>query len=246
MALIGVAEAAKRLGVSVSRVHQRIVDGSLPATRIGAQWVIDEAVLPAVAESTPGRPLSRRSAWALVAVSQGDGDAVARLAPTEIARARTRLGRLLALASAADTEPEARAESVAKLLRAWMRARSHRRPFRASPRDLSDLRRDPRVALGGASHPSSGIAAGDLVEGYVSFDHLPAVVEDYLLSPARTPGEAPNVVLHVTEPGQPVAVGPLLVAADLAEHRGPREQARSVELLRELAYKHPDLVETAR
>ncbi len=40
---MSVAQSAERLGVSVSRIHQRIADGSLVAERIGAQWVIDES-----------------------------------------------------------------------------------------------------------------------------------------------------------------------------------------------------------
>ena len=54
---ISVAEAARRLGVGVPRIHQRIADGSLRAERIGSQWVIDEALLPSVLEpSRAGRP----------------------------------------------------------------------------------------------------------------------------------------------------------------------------------------------
>lgn len=52
MAKVSVAEAAKRLGVGVPRIHQRIVDGSLRAERIGSQWAIDELSLLRVSERT--------------------------------------------------------------------------------------------------------------------------------------------------------------------------------------------------
>ncbi|MGK2875717.1 MAG: hypothetical protein ACSLEW_08755 [Nocardioides sp.] len=45
-----------------------------------------------------------------------------------------------------------------------------------------------------------------------------------------------NVVLHVVSDGQyPYSDSRLRLAADLAEHRGPREEARAAELLHELA-----------
>jgi hypothetical protein len=34
----------------------------------------------------------------------------------------------------------------------------------------------------------------------------------------------------------------LLLAADLAEHRRPREEARAAELLREIAIQHPEII----
>lgn len=49
MARVSVAEAARRLGVGVPRIHQRIADGSLRAERLGSQWVVDELSLLQVA-----------------------------------------------------------------------------------------------------------------------------------------------------------------------------------------------------
>ena len=195
MGEISVAEAAKRLGVGVPRIHQRIADGSLRAARVGSQWVVDEASLPAASEShLPGRPLSHRSAWALVALSQDDQGALDALAPAERSRARDRLRHLLAQSPGAAGPTEADVRAVASLLRSWFRNRAERRLYRASPRDLPDLRDDHRLALSGLSDSRSGIASGDLVEGYIDADDVEAVVTDYLLSPVAA--EA-NVVLHV-------------------------------------------------
>jgi excisionase family DNA binding protein len=236
MGQVSVSEAARRLGVGVSRVHQRIADGSLPAVRVGSQWILDEAALPAAAESSkPGRPLSRRSAWALVAVSQ-DRAAPEPLAPAERTRARKRLSCLLASSSVGEPS-EAEVHMVALLLRSWLRNRAERHLYRASPRDLPDLRADNRVVLSGLSHPGSGIASGDVVEGYVSADDVGAVMDDYLLSTVPV-GKDANVVLHVVSViSFDVAgdIAPLLLAADLAEHRGPREELRAVEIVRAVA-----------
>ena len=231
---ISVAEAARRLGVGVPRVHQRIADGSLPATRVGSQWVIDEASLAPAAEShAPGRPLSHRSAWALLALSQSDQDALDALAPAERSRARERLQRLLAQSPPGARPSEVEAQAAAALLRSWFRNRAERRLYRASPRDLPDMRDDHRLTLTGLSHPRSGIAAGDLVEGYLAAEYVDDVVADHLLSTPAADRDA-NVVLHVAA-AAPGPMAPLLLAADLAEHRRPREEARAAELLREIA-----------
>jgi excisionase family DNA binding protein len=235
VAQISVAEAAHRLGVTVPRVYGRISDGSLRATRIGSHWVIEESDLRAAAESRlPGRPLSERSAWALIALSQADHQALSLLAPAERTRARERLVHLLAPA-----EPsEERVQETATLLRSWFRNRAGRVGYRAAPRDLPALRADARLTPSGLSHPQSGLASGDLAEGYVNAADIDAIIDDHLLSPAPSDKEA-NVILHTTTHAVR-EVSPLLLAADLADHRRPREEARAAELLRIIADKRED------
>jgi excisionase family DNA binding protein len=245
---ISVAEAAQRLGVGVPRVHQRIADGSLPAVRVGSQWVVDEASLLLVAESkVAGRPLSRRSAWALLAVSMADQRALGTLASVERSRARNRLRHLLSQLPPDRAPSEAQVGSAASLLRSLLRNRAERRLYRASPRDLAGLRDDDRVVLSGLSHPRSGIASGNFVEGYIAAHDIEAVVHDYLLSPAIVDRDA-NVVLHATSADIPrtADMAPLLLAGDLAEHRRPREEARAAELLREIVQECPGLVADSR
>jgi excisionase family DNA binding protein len=219
---ISVAQAARRLGVSVSRIHQRIADGSLGAVRVGSQWVIDEAsLLPLEEAKSPGRPLSLRSIWGLLALSLSEEDVLAAFAPVELSRNRDRLRRLL-------TEPD-----PAPLLRLWFRNRADRRRYRASPRDLPGLRTDTCLTPAGLSHPDSHMQANDLVEAYVPLARVDAVVDDHLLSPATTDRDT-NVILHVAASTFDDLSGPLLLAADLADHRRPREEARAAELLREI------------
>lgn len=237
MAGVSVAEAAEVLGVNVPRIHQRIADGSLRAERIGSRWVVDERSLLEVAERrVAGRPLSSRSAWAVIAASEGDEASLMQLAPAERSRSRQRLRRLL---SAAAVRPanEGDAREIAVSLRAMLRNRAERRLFRVAPADLEDLRADEgwAVVIGSGA---SGIASGD-VEGYLVESSLERLVKDFLLVPAV---DEANVVVHVIPGGQePYPLSKLRLAADLAEHRGPREEARAAELLHELAHQREDV-----
>jgi excisionase family DNA binding protein len=246
---VSVAEAAQRLGVGVSRIHQRIADGSLLAERIGSQWAVDEASLASAAERrTPGRSLSERSIWALVAISRLDQQNINELASSERSRARQRLRRVLAACGSGPTPSEAQVRTVATLLRTMLTNRADHRTYRASPRDLPDLRDDRRVALSGLSHPRSGIASATLVEGYVAARDIDTMVEDYLLSPGA-PGRDTNVTLRVVTERNHHALRDdlplLLMAADLADHRLPREETRAVELLHEIIRRHPELTTPA-
>lgn len=234
MASLSVAEAARRLGVSVPRIHQRIADGSLRAERIGSQWVVDELSVLHVGEDVAvGRPLSARSAWALIDLADGDHNGLAGLAPAERARAKRRLEELLGLV---DRPPcsERDVRRIAVVLRTWFQNRASRELRRAAAADLPALREDRRwVSLGGPSAPMSRIGAGDLVEGYVVENDVESLADAFLL--VRAERDA-NVIVHVLPEGR--AAYPdsrLQLAADLAEHRGPREEARAVELLSELA-----------
>jgi excisionase family DNA binding protein len=116
-------------------------------------------------------------------------------------------------------------------LLAWLSNRSSRRLFVAAPSDLNALRDDPRLVPSGLSDPRSGMDDLRLLEGYVKADDVDAIASDYWL---ELPGidDRPNVVLHVS-PVRPPAIGPMLLAADLAEHGGPRELVRAHELLDE-------------
>lgn len=225
------AEAAERLGVSVARIHQRIADGSLDAHRLGSQWAVEELSLLRVAERhQPGRSLSPRSAWAIIATAEQDHTALAALAPIERARAAERLHRLLASA----TEPidtEGHVQTTSATLRRLFRHRAARHTLTAAATDLGPLRRDGRwQALVDAA--DTGIAASD-IDGYITADDVESVIRDYLLTPADADT---NVVVHVLPHGQRAYPSSRLrLAADLAEHRGPREELRALALLREHA-----------
>ncbi|GAA1506047.1 helix-turn-helix domain-containing protein [Nocardioides humi] len=233
MARISVPEAAARLGVVAQRVRQRIQDGSLPAERVGGRWIIDEKDLARVSDyNAPGRPLSERSAWALVAAAEDNAVLLHSLSAPDRSRARARLRKL---AAAHDDSHES-----LRLLSVFMRNRAARRCYLVAQRDLKDLRNDPRIQLSGLSHPESGLASGDVGEGYLSVDDLDDVMQDYLLRDVDR--DRANIFLHVVSPdieeSLPLlghAWNNLLMAADLSEHDGPRERHRAMELLDDLA-----------
>ena len=56
MALIGTAEAARRLGITVERVNRLIRAGRLPALKPARDYLIEEADLELVKDRKPGRP----------------------------------------------------------------------------------------------------------------------------------------------------------------------------------------------
>ncbi|WP_088284297.1 helix-turn-helix domain-containing protein [Kineosporia sp. A_224] len=235
-AQMSVAEAAEMLGVHPQRIHQRIRDGSLPAEKIGHQWVLEMDDLRRIERHAgPGRPLSSKSAWDLLLVA-GEGGASAGLSPSARSRARSRLRLLLSHTSSDDPD-----DVAVHLVRA-LGNRAERRLFAASPRDLPALRDDQRVHLSGVSLPASNMSVAAVAEGYVHPDELDGLVDDYLLSPAAR--SRANVILHVvpfasSSPAlaglDAVAGSPLAIAADLAEHDGIRERN---EALRSLAGLH--------
>lgn len=225
MGAVSVAQAAERLGVSVPRIHQRIADGSLVAERVGSQWVVDERSLGRVRERhKAGRPPSARSAWAVIAASASSRG------PAGPARIRQQLDRLLepAVELAADEEV---VSDLAVSLRSVFRNRAQRRLFRAASADLADLKGDERWAML-VDLGASGIASAD-VEGYLGESDVDGLLKDYLLVDADRDA---NVILHVIPDGQdPYPESELRLAADLAEHRGPREEARAAALLHGIA-----------
>lgn len=229
---MSVAQAATFLGVHPQRVHQRIREGSLPAEKVGNQWIIDTLDLHRIRHrSRPGRPLSPKSAWDMVAVALGD-PAASALSASARSRARSRVRDLIAQASSADLD-----DAVA-LLEHALGNRAERGLFVASVRDLPDVRDDERVHLSGVSRPESNMSAGDVVEGYVAHSDLESLIEAYLLTPA--PRSRANVILHVVPDSaahpalsvlEALAGSALVLAADLAEQDGVREHREAIRLL---------------
>ncbi len=120
---------------------------------------------------------------------------------------------------------------TASELRALLSKRASRKLRRAADADLADLRQDPRWRSL-ISPAASGIAMLD-VDGYLAASDLKSLTEDFLLMPDSRDA---NVVIHVLPEGQKTYPrSRLLLAADLAERRGSREEARAAELLREVA-----------
>lgn len=160
--------------------------------------------------------MSPRNAWALIEIAAGRS--AEWVGPRESYRLRRALDRL-----AADTEPEL-------LLRSWIASRADRQLFSASEADA--LRADSRLVLSGLSDQRSGLAAAGNVEAYVRSEEAASIRSDHLLIGA---GPNANVVLHVSPLAPQGPVPLLLLAADLAEHDGPRELARARQLIADWA-----------
>lgn len=208
-------EAAGRLAVSPRRVRQLLEDGKLRGRRISGRWVIDLADLRR--EAPVARPMSSRNAWGLIDVL--DGRRPAGLESFEVSRLRRKARRLR-------DHPE-----PARLLRAWLSARAQRLELHGSAKAMERLRDDRRVVLSGMSDPRSGLSAARQVEGYVAADDMWSLRRDLLLVDQ---GEV-NVVLHVVDRELPLPVPAALVAADLVQVGGPREDAAARRLIRESA-----------
>jgi len=245
MAKLSVPEAAARLGVSPARVRQRIADGSLVAEKIGGRWLVDLSVSQVGRER--GRPVKADVVWDAINVAEqaahhqnGAGDAFSEALSRAFSQpdessgpsvsSRWRARQRLMEASRAARSGVDESEAVALLL-AWLGNRAARHLYRVAEPDVQPLSSDGRLLLSGVSHPKSGMQDPRIVEGYVGAGDLEGLVADHWLDPIGV-DQRPNVILHVA-PARPREVSALMLAADLAEHGGPREEQRARELVAE-------------
>lgn len=194
-----VAEFAWQEGVSVGRIHQRIQDGSLRASKVGGRWRI-----PGSQGGKPvlSRPLSPANAWALIDLLSGKS-------PQGLDRvARHRLQRYLQrLLSAPDP---------LLLLAGWTRRRAPSQDFYINPaRFEPDVPRSysfRRVRC----RSESPLVANNRFEGYVTRLYL----NGYLRSENAVASDQPNTRIWIADIGgnadSPTPPGLALVY--LAEH----------------------------
>lgn len=222
--VLSIPELAKRLNVNDSRARQLVQSGRIRGQRVGGRWIVDEADAVQYRPGKPaGRPLSERSAWQLMSCFWEASPRRSLLAyfepsPVEKHRLKERINRL-------QDSPD-----LLKLLAAWLANRADKFEFSSSPDDIGELREDKRIHLSGVSHPRSGLLANSEVEAYVRRDELEGVVKDWFLV-EPFPGNRPNVILRAAE-HVPDELPPLVVAADLAERPGVREQQAAREILK--------------
>ncbi len=208
---IGVHEAALRIGVSDRRARAMLAAGQIPARQLAGRWLVEEANLPR--SRALARPMSPRMAWAFIGFLSGE---IPRVAPSELSRLRHKREQLLAAAEAP------------LLLRSWLPRRAERCALSIAPNDLPELCTDFRVLLSGISDARSQLSAAGAAELYVTRRDLEVLRRDYLLSSLGRP----NLIAHVVDRPLPPATPLVLVVADLADHDRPREDQRTVELLR--------------
>ncbi|MEZ5379166.1 MAG: helix-turn-helix domain-containing protein [Acidimicrobiales bacterium] len=216
MSMLSVAEAADELGVSARRVRQMLADGVLDGERVGRAWIIDRERLHRVAGLRPevGRPWSPVSAWAVLALA--DGEQV-DLSPVERSRARKRLGQGLG-------------HLVGRLA-----ARCERRRFYAHPGVLDRLADElVRAGASAAAHCGADLVIGESVEGYVRAGEIDRLVKQFGLDEQAA---RPNVLLRMVEDdawpfeSDQRYAARSVVGVDLLESEEPRSRRAGAELL---------------
>ncbi|MCP3997716.1 MAG: helix-turn-helix domain-containing protein [bacterium] len=179
MNVVGVVEAAEYLEVSPRRVRQMLADELLAGHQVGREWVIERRAIESLRRhrGPAGRPWRASSAWAVLAIANGDGSG---LSPVDRSRARRRL-----------------AEHGLVGLVARLGARAEIRRFYGHPSVLEHLAAEPNVVLSGvsaAANHGADIVASDSLEAYVPGAQVAALINQYGLDPGA---ERPNVVLRV-------------------------------------------------
>jgi excisionase family DNA binding protein len=220
MALVNVEEAALQLGVSPRRVRKMLADSLIPGVRIGRAWGLEERHIDRFKDHRApiGRPWSASSAWAALAMADGN-DSI--LAPVERSRARRRMsGR--GFLGVVDR----------------LAARAERGGFYGHPSVLRRLANEPSLILSGVSAAAAhraDVRASEFLEAYVPLSQAQGIIRRYALRPVE---ERPNIVLRIVEDSVwPFAGGDRMapravVAVDLLESDDERSRRAGSELAR--------------
>jgi excisionase family DNA binding protein len=225
---IPVKEAARRLGVSERWLRRLAARGDLRSRRVGSSYLVDPNDLARLKRSVraPGRPMSARSAWALLAVLSGEEPAWIS------ASARSRLRSALRYGA-----------HPADLLRR-SQPRSEVVEWRVLESDLAKVQADHSLVRTGLSRDRVDLDLvwaenSEALDAYVTREAVDVLRRR--LAPETAPSE-PNLVLRVPfEPwvlkfsGEaPAAV----VAADLLDHDDARVSRAGADLLERLHRDH--------
>ena len=222
ISLLPVAEAAKRLGVSETRVRQLLESGELRARQVQGLWLIPVEEVERREDLAPasGRRLTAPRAWGLIFLAAG------LPAPWLDRSARYRLRRLLD-------------QRGLKGLRSRLVARGIPTRMRAHPSLLAELQREPDLMLTGATAATQrglGLLAHDIVEGYVAADCAEELVARHHLRASREPNVVLRVVRRFTPDWPPAHEAPLpAIALDLLEDPDPRAREVGDALIAQIA-----------
>jgi excisionase family DNA binding protein len=221
--LVSIPEAASTLGLSAGRVHALVVNGRLPAAKVGGRWLIERGEVERRRRQGPlkGRPFAAHNAWILLGLASGED-------PEGVdPSVRSRMRRALSL------------EGMEKLgPRLARRGEFHY--YDAHRGEIPYIVKDPRFVASGISAAGAhglNLVSGSEADGYVRAGALKEFVANHALRPAA-PGSnlrlraVPDRAWHFLE-GTPVA--PIAaVALDLAEDPDPRSAEVGVTALGDL------------
>lgn len=212
---VGVSEAAERLGVSRQRVLQMITEERLPAQRVGQSWSIKEADI-ARRRVPVGRPLSMAMARGFLDLAAGVRP---HLSTRDISRLRANMVRLVREVKS-DGDP-------AGLLQSWLPRRAIRHEMSVAEADLPDVLADDRLVISGVSDKRVGMSSPGMGEGYLEELAARKFFDDHFVVEADDRARA-NLIVHVATVVP--SISPVVLAADLSDYRGGREdrQARVV------------------
>jgi excisionase family DNA binding protein len=229
--VIGVVEAANRLGISERRVRELIMAGDLDAVRVSGRYAIEEDTLDRLTEQ--GRPVgvrgfSRRIGWAAAALA--DGVRPAWVSQSELSRLRRRLSR-----------PDIDTDSW----RARLTARAaFTGRYRISSSNLQRLLDTKQVTRTGVSARNlvtdRQIGLGDGAVWLVHRSELVKVVTDFGLLHSRSG----NVIVRTADVDGMMRTGEngdtyrLMVAADLLDSTDARGQLAGAQLLHATLAEH--------
>jgi hypothetical protein len=214
-------DAAKRLGISQSRIRAMVKAGLLDGQKVGGRWFVGLDGVRRRERWGPvdGRHLQPENAWAVLTLASGS-------LPTWIPREDVRrLVQLLDDRGLLGLAP-----------RMGRRAQTHR--FYGHPGTLRTLAASPEVRLTGISAARSndlGIVGGQQVDAYIAADDLGAFVTRFALEPRSQTGNVSLRALpfELTYPAD-TPPPPAVVALDLAEDIDPRSSEVGTTALQRL------------
>ncbi len=223
--VLDIASAASELGVSAARVRALAASGQIEAEKIGGRWLISRAEIASRAQRkpAPGRPMSARNAWGVLAIASGEDEHAAHLDSVAQWRIRQALAQ------------QGIAGLAGKLAN---RAAVHR--YWALPEELRALHDHGRICLSGSSAAGAyglDLVAPDAVDGYVRAAELDHLVKEHALAASDLPRA--NLILRAV-PGEAWAlenrsVAPFAaVALDLADYPDARSARVGNEALRRI------------
>jgi hypothetical protein len=254
--VVTVREAADRLGVSMQRVRQLVSQGALSGRRASAGWLIDA---DCVTSRSPvaGRPVSSRTAWAVLCLLSSALEHVPAVPPApdreeEAAAIRRMPAARPALGDDAAVVADRRLRFHALRLlsgmpspsddvdrwRALTASRGASARMWAHPGIIERLTHDPLVSEGGAqATPAAGegLSQTSKRDLYIKERHYGDLIARYRLRP-DIEGQ---ITLHVIPADVPQDLAPpsgeavpaAAAAADLLEEDDPRAGHAALQLL---------------